>query len=233
MEIYRAQQFSRWYDDSSSRTFADMAFEDCSFSNCGISITRDPRLRSTAQNISFTNCRVDGMFIHSAVVEDVLVDGLATGRSNGFLLQCLGTVFRHVIFRGKIGKIMLSSFIGPSASDREQAAFDAANARYYAATDWAVDIREADFMECDMRGVPAALVRRDPKTQVVVNRQNALSGHWRDLPALDSRWVAAIELFLRRESKDVVLVAPRQHADFGRLRIGLQILRDVGVANAD
>jgi hypothetical protein len=167
-----------------------------------------------------------GCAIDSAIVEDVLVDGLKT---NG-LLQTWAAVFKHVTLRGKIGRIMISPLATVMATPDQQAAFDAANAAYYANVDWALDISEASFVEIDIRHVPARLIRRDPETQFVVTRERALEGSWRQLDLADTYWPGWIELFLRLGYPDQVFVAPRGHRDYKKLLAGLVALRDAGVA---
>jgi hypothetical protein len=129
---------------------------------------------------------------------------------------------------------MTSSAIAPGvATAEQQRAFDTANAAYYAQVDWALDITEAEFEEGEIQGVPAALVRRDPATQVVVKRSRALQGGWRQLDLERTHWATAIEFLLERGDQDVVLVAPKRHHNFPALRDGLQALRDRGVAEPD
>ena len=97
-------------------------------------------------------------------------------KTNGDL-QTWGAVFKHVMFRGKIDLLMISPAIkGGMAPPETQRAFDAANDQYYRGVDWALDISQADFVDCDIQRVPANLVRRDPETQVVVTRERAMRG---------------------------------------------------------
>ena len=158
------------------------------------------------------------------------MDGLKT---HG-LLQTWGAVFKHVTLRSKIGRIMVSPFVAPGkATPEQQRAFDAANAAYYANVDWALDISEAEFEECDLRRVPAHLVRRDPETQVVVKRENALRGEWRKLDLSRTYWASAIEGFLAEGDRDVILVAGKRQKGFRDLLDGLEKLREAGVAEPD
>ncbi len=177
-------------------------------------------------------CEVVGFLIGPAVFEDVVVDGL---RTPGDLLITWGAVFKHITLKGNIGRIMLNSVISPPglAKPHEQRAFDEANAAYYATVDWALDIREARFEECDIRGIPARLIRRDPESQVVVTREKALQGKWREIDLSDTWWDVAIEFMLEDGEPDVVLVAPKRHPQYRVLLEGLKKLRDAGVAEPD
>lgn len=104
-----------------------------------------------------------------------------------------------------------------------------ANAEYYRGVDWAIDIRHAEFQECDLRGIPAALVLRDEETQVVVTRSKVARGEWRGLDLSGTYWPTALALFLERGDSDAVLVAPKRAKNFAKLLTGLKMLRDAGV----
>ncbi len=232
MKTFKGQRFDAVYDRNSGRTFSDAMFEDCYFEGCAWSITRDPRLRSTVRNMKFFNCSQRGCALDSAIVEDILVENLET---HGQLLQTWGAVFKHLTLKGKIGRVMLSPLIAAaSGKPHEQAAFDQANADYYADTDWALDIREAEFKECDIRGIPAKLIRRDPETQAVVTREKALLGIHKKLHMPKTFWSGWIDLFLEEgRDQDVVLVASKRDKDFKYLLEGLRHLRDAGVAETE
>ena len=226
MRVFQDREFRSFYDQESAASFRAVEFRRCRFVSCAISITRDPRLRSRVQNVSLVQCEQRGCALEAGIVEDSLVDGLKT---HG-LLQCWGAVFKHVTLRGRVGRIMTSSAIAAGTATAErQRAFDEANAAYYATVDWALDISEAEFEEGEIQSVPAGLVLRDPATQVVVTRENAMRGRWRDLDLAKTHWATSIEFFLERGDADVVLVAPKRHRNFRALLDGLRALRDAGV----
>ena len=129
---------------------------------------------------------------------------------------------------------MISPLVATAmATSNEQASFDEMNSSFYEMVDWALDISEARFMECDIRRVPARLIRRDPETQVVVTREKALLGEWRNLDLSRTLWSGWIELFLKDGDADVVLVAPKRHPKFKEWLGGLKLLRDAGIAEPD
>lgn len=230
MKVFEKQRFQGFSDRDSGALFADLQFVKCYFESCAVSITRNPQLRSTVRNVTLVNCEQRGCALDPAIVEDVLVDGLKT---HG-LFQTWGAVFKHVRLKGRLGRIMISPAVAPgTASSAEQRAFDEANAAYYAGVDWALDISEAEFDEGEIQGVPAKLIRRDPATQVIVTRENALRGTWRDLDLSKTHWATSLEFFLNRGDRDVVLVAPKRNRRFQQLLDGLSVLRSAGVAEAD
>lgn len=229
--LYENREFRNHYDDG-GKMFSDLEFRRCRFRSSRISMTRDPRSRSVVRNVKLAKCEVwaPGCALESAVVEDVIVEDLKTSG----LFQTWGAVFKHVVLRGKIGRIMISPAVATGmAEPEEQRAFDNANAAYYATVDWALDISEAEFAEGEIQRVPAHLIRRDTATQIVIRREKALQGAWRQLDLSRTHWATSIEFFLDRGDPDVVLIAPKGHQNYPQLLDGLKMLRAAGVADSD
>lgn len=228
--ILEKEELVDFQDRDSARTFEDLEFRSCYFESCLISLTRQPKLRSTVRRVTIRGCEARGCLIDGAVIEDVLVDGLKT---NG-LLQTWGAVFKHMTLRGKIGRVMLSPAVATGrATPTEQRAFDDANREYYSRVDWALDISEGEFEELDIRGIPARLIRRDANTQAVVTREKAMSGAWRRLDLGKTYWPTSLQFLLDFGFQDIVLVAPKRNRKFRQLLDGLKVLREAGVAEPD
>jgi hypothetical protein len=129
---------------------------------------------------------------------------------------------------------MINPNVYPAGVKRSyQSVIASSNKEFYSSIDWALDISQAAFFEADLRGVPARLIRRDKETQVVVTREKALQGAWREIDLDNTYWRTSLELFLRRGDDDVVLVAPRADATYKILLRGLMRLREAGVAEPD
>ena len=228
---FERRSFVQLSERDSGRLIEKMQFTRCYFESC-FTIARSPETRTTFRDVVLRDCEVRGCTVYSAVLDSVIVDGLKT---NG-LLQTWATVFRHVVLRGKLGRFMFSSILAPGvdgfAPADQQRAFDGANEQFYRSADWALDLTEAEFEECDAGGVPARLVRRDPVTQVIVTRAGALNGRWRNVDLSGTYWTIALEFFLESQAPDIVLVAPKRARKFKKLLEGLQRLRDCGVAEA-
>lgn len=226
---YDRQEFDGLFDRP-GKIHSDMVFKYCRFISCFISATKNPRKRSIIRNMAFYGCETRGCSIYPAIIEDVLVSSLKTHN----LLQTWGAVFKHVKLEGNLGNIMISPLVDVmNTNSRMQTTFDEANVKYYATVDWALDISEGRFIECDIRRVPAHLIRRDPETQIVVTRAKALLGEWKELDLSKTYWRGWIELFLKEGDPDVVLVAPKRHPKFDDWLDGLKKLRDAGVAEPD
>jgi hypothetical protein len=235
MRIYRDQHFETFRDRPRwpwqlAGPWIDLEFHNCQIELCEVLSFLNVRRRPVIRNVQVLNCEVRAT-LRGALVEDVLVDGLKTPRR----LDCWATAFKHVTLRGKIGKIFISPLIEAATQPtKANQAFAQANAAYYASVDWALDIREAEFQEADLRGMPAHLVRRDPDTQIVVTRDKVLQGAWRKLDLSDTWWPGSLELFLSQSDAPAkVLVAPKRHPKFQQLLDGLMKLRDADVAEPD
>ena len=226
-QVFSRQLFECFYDRG-GHVYTDIEYHRCSFESCAISITRVPAYRSIVRNVKVIGCEVRGCAIDTAVIEDSVVDGLKTHN----LLASWGAVFKHVVLKGRIGRIMIGPAVATgTATPQEQQAFDEANKTYYASVDWALDISEAEFREASIRSVPAKLIRRDPATQAIVTLEKALEGKWRSIDLSKTWWATSIEFLLDRPNDpDVVLVAPKRHPRFIALLDGLKRLRDAGIA---
>ncbi|QEG17355.1 hypothetical protein GmarT_32350 [Gimesia maris] len=136
--------------------------------------------------------------------------------------------------RGKIGQLKINiAAHHVDRSETTQLLFDFARAEFYSTNELAIDISEGIFQEFDMHGVPAKLVRRDPETQVVITRENAIRSNWRDkLSSWNDYWPFVIDLFLEDEEEDIILVAPKgkPKKQFTELLNGINELCEIGVA---
>jgi hypothetical protein len=56
VKVFEKKTFERFYDQDSGAVFSDLEFRDCVFQSCAISMTQNPRLRSTIRNIKLINC---------------------------------------------------------------------------------------------------------------------------------------------------------------------------------
>jgi hypothetical protein len=235
MQVFENQTFRDFDDRNSAATFSDIEFRRCHFDGCCISMTHNPQLRSTVRNVQLLNCAISGGSTGKAVVEDVLIENLKTPG----LFQTFGTVFKHVVLRGKFDRLMISDDVLPRGDVNPPYQYEnvetyrEANAEYYRNVDWALDISNGEFKELYIRGLPGRLIRRDPETQVLVTRQKALEGRWRELEFRDGLCAISLDLFLQREEPDLVLIAPKRHRKFPLYLEDLQLLRDAGVAEPD
>lgn len=236
MRIFDKETFSRFDDRDSGRCFENAVFRECFFDDCCVSITEVPELRSTFRNMRFENCSQLSCSIGAAIVEDVVVDGL---KNQGDMFQTFGAVFKHVELRGNFDSIMITNDLLPfdffcqEASERRVKNFREANRRFYCTVDWALDISKGEFRELALRGVPARLIRRDPETQIVITRQRAMKGDFRELKFLELVTPYSIQYMLDEGWEDFVFVAPKRRREFRNVLADIKLLRKAGIAEPD
>ena len=240
MEL-RDKTFDNLRDQDSGRTFSGLSFVNCHFQSCVLWCGfAELGRRTRMTNIELRNCSHAGSDISGGIVEDVLVENFKTAK----MFHTWGTVFKHVTFKGKIGRFMFSDlfelpFKGKTTS--LQRTFEKANAEYYSKVDWALDISQAEFDDFDCRGVPSRLVRRNPEIQMMLTRQRVLA-HQDAIAAGGKYWESLIKLFLQRADgyggppSDAICIVPRKPPEgFDRqsLIAGIKALRKAGVAEPD
>ena len=229
-KIFDHQEVHDFFDWNSKCVFSDLEFYHCKFTNCNVSVTKNPKRRSIITRSKFVGCEVLDVNVYAAIVEDVLISDLRT--HNKLMTNC--AVFKHVKLEGKIGKVLISPLIEVwKQNTKEQRRFTDANNEYYKKVDWALDISEAHFLDCSIRGIPSKFIKRDPASQAVVTREKAITGAWKQLDLSKTYWKTVIEFLLDRQDVDVVLVAPKCHPHYSDLIEGIEMLRDAGVAEPD
>ena len=233
MTYYSSQTFHSKVERGTGATFENLAFERCTFINCGISYTTDVAKRPLVRNIRLEKCSAINCGVGPAILENVVVDGLATND----LLIFWGTLFKNVTIKGDIGDIKINKAVHHvDCRAQIQSPFDSARSECYDNLDWALDIREARFQDFDLQGIPANLVRRDPETQVIVRRQKALQGEWREnISPSNTYWPFVIDMFLQDGDPDIVLVVPKGKSKkkFAALLDELNELRHAGIVEPD
>lgn len=231
MREFNQETFDGWGEFNSGRTHRDVRFTGCIFQSCSLALSeQDLSKRPRVVNAELRKCAVAACNVTATVFEDVLVEGLKT--SGPF--QTWAAVFKHVTLRGRVDRVMFNPFFHPGYPESKfQQVVARANADYYAAVDWALDIREAEFLDFDCRGLPSRLVRRDPQTQAVVTRERLL-GCGDAIRAGGPLWESWLKQFVQDAwYADEVLVAPKRSPKFKELITGLDGLRRNGVLEAD
>ena len=96
----------------------------------------------------------------------------------------------------------------------------------------ALDIREARFTSSpELHFIPGSLIRRDPETQVLVTKDQAVAALGAGLAWGDSAIPVALRLFVEDGPyEDVVLPAPRAAKYFRSELAALDMLRREGLA---
>lgn len=236
MKEFRNETFSRLFDRGGCLKIEDMAFRECLFENCTLSLTQDISRMSEVRRVEMVDCAINGCDTGPMIVSEVNISGLKTND----LLIFWSPYLDRVVLSGEIGKMKINVAADPSPyGNVKQKPFDDYRTKFYESVEWALDIRRARFKEFDLEGVPAKLVRRDPESQVVVTRERALRvatpGWERQLDPAVKLWPFVIDQFLDDGIPEIILVAPLGVAKAKRdpLLKGLQELRRIGLAEPD
>jgi hypothetical protein len=224
MRKFKKRTFELLSDLELPALLQDATLEECVFAACNFGQTAtSPDDRRVVRNVSLLGCTATGSALGPIVADSILVAGLKT---HGVAL-IYGAAFRHVVFTGQCGRLLLNL---PRPGGREKV-FRRANAEFYSAVDWAIDISKANFAELEIRGVPADLIRRDPETQFVARRQTIMrtEGIWRTIDLDGTPWATSLHNLLEWGLEDQVLVAPRRSKNFSRWLTGLRTLHKAGI----
>jgi hypothetical protein len=232
--VYAEEEFDDFKDRDSAALFSDLEFKRCLFSSCSLSRTDQPSRRSRIHHIRILDCEAAGCFLGPAIVEETVVDGLKIPKR----LIAEGSVFKHVILKGRIDRLLLyevnpNLVASPEYRAKVRETFDQANAEYYKTVDWALDISQAEFLDFNVRGIPSRLIRRDPFTQAVVKYEKAMNGEWKKLDLSGTWWPVALEMLAKSNWEDAILIAPKRHRQFSQALKGIYVLRDAGIAEPD
>lgn len=227
LRLTRNATFECLHDRDSGRVFENLDYEKCTFDNCYFSSTLKVAKRSIARNIRFSKCTAVHSVVGSGIIENVTIENLVTKP----MLHFWGTAFNKTVFKGKIDRIMISPKLKTATAPKDaQLAFDKHNANYYKRVDWALDISGAEFIECDIRGVPANLVIRDEETQMVLKRETALNIDWNNCGVKNATYFSVTSDVMNASNlADVVIVAPKRNKNFKSLASDLEKLRRQGV----
>ncbi len=208
--------------------YTDYNFDHCTFSYVPFAYPRLPEDRALVRNVHLVNSDVEGPDMQAIIAEHCVVENLKTHGS----FWIYGAVFKHVVLRGRFGRLMFTEW-SPGSDEEERAPFKRADEAYYEHVDWALDVSEAEFYSFDFRYVPGHLVRRDPDTQVLIWRDTLFRHDWNRLDFPVSGYDIALKLFAESKLPSVVLVAGKRHPKFKLLLEQLKQLRDLGIAEPD
>jgi hypothetical protein len=236
MGVYRVQ--ARTIDkaifDFFPRIYENFELEDCFLNNCVINGDQRFGHRTIIRNGRIINCRQHGCSIRKAIVEDVSINSVENVGRNS-LWFTWASVFKHVTLRGKIDSFKINQTLEAGASEREQRHWDDINRAYYSDVDWALDIREAQFnVGIALHAVPGRLIRRNPETQILVTRENAVRALQEELLRDQPTVLLALRWFVEDGLYDEVVLAGSQGADyFEQEMLAFRILHDNGLVDPD
>jgi len=170
------------------------------------------------------DAQVRDVVLGGAVVQWVVFERCLFENLSGPTLIVSG-LFRQTRLAGTFGRIMVRDTVLP---EEGASLFRTLRRRFYAASDWSLDISAAEFVEFDCRNIPGDRIVRNETEQGLVVR----SGAERALrtPALQANaWRGTLERRLEGDLESWVLVPPRGRPGKA-LRAALADLRNEGCA---
>ncbi|MHB1768873.1 MAG: hypothetical protein ACYCUV_13615 [Phycisphaerae bacterium] len=219
--------------------FADLRLERCLFSNCLVGTTTYAGWRVQIRNVEIVHCSsLAGTRVGPVIAEDCFIDGLQTDDRITALSQPL---LKHVVIRGRIGKLGIGDKpVLPSSaqSKREYEALEAAltaeKEAFYKTVDWALDISEAEAEYLSVYGIPLNLIRRDAKSQIIVQRSKLEDPEWEKALDPDNWWRSHLR-GCPWEYAEILLVAPKNcpPRKYQKILRDLYELRDKGFTKPD
>jgi hypothetical protein len=208
MKEYKNQTFKDLHL-ATGKVFANASFERCVFDGCSG--------RGTVRNVTAKKCTYKGTQPFNTILEDVTIEDLTTGSATLVVSNCL---FKHVTLKGKLDTLFIKA-TDPRVDPK----------KYYAEVDWALDIREAEFHDIDLRGVPPELVRRDPETQIAIWRRDAMkTDRWQKIPF--DVWQGTLRrLTGERLFREYVLLIPgKRRREYQEQLASVRMLHELGLA---
>ncbi len=138
---------------------------------------------------------------------------------------------------GKVGRMKINDSIRLSRiTPEDKNAWSELRRAHHAQVDWALDISAAKPLRLEISGIPAAKIRRNPETQIVVTKERLDDKRQIDAtPGLDEDLRFMLESFVVGDASDRVFVAPTGRAprQFKRYLEGFALLRRAGLAEPD
>jgi hypothetical protein len=232
MRRFERQEFTNHYDPDAIVSFSDLEFVKCKFLGGGFGYRHSPDFssRTSASNIRLIDCEAQKFGVGPALLRNIYVENLRCD-----LVIVWGALLQHVTIKGRCDNLMIHGTPNSQVFGGELARYWDVCKAFYTDADWALDISEAEFEDFCLRtgGVPAQLIRRDPETQVVVRREEALRGRWREL-GLSGLTQIFFKDLIEEESSANVLVAPkRSKKNFKPVLEDIRKLREAVIAELD
>lgn len=155
------------------RWLSDVKFDSCTFSNCSVQ-------GGAFTDVEFRSCRVWACNLYDVELRNCVIDGMrmTVGDGSGGRTSPLigwGLLADRLILRGTLGGMIWNPPRSELSATPAETAPQIAEAFYAGVEEYALDIRDAEFTTVpSLRfGPPGHLIRRDPTTQPLIQRQEA------------------------------------------------------------
>ncbi|MCY7362587.1 MAG: hypothetical protein LH629_11065 [Ignavibacteria bacterium] len=202
-----------------------------------------PDSRTKISNCNFQNISVESRscFQQKARFQNVNFENMQSDD----LLRISGVIFDKVVLKGKFDRLLLKSdHAGMMFNHHERgidfitgeecAILNAYAENEYQKIEWALDIIEAEFRECDLHpSIPANLVKINPETQVLIKYDKIAKINWKEMSTIQSNdakyWCSLTE----KNKRDSIFIAPQRNKKrFGEYMESFKILREEGIVSS-
>ncbi|MFF2277300.1 hypothetical protein [Agromyces sp. NPDC058126] len=207
---------------------ADVSAQRITLVDCSVARASTAEERPRIARVHVTDLELSPASVNGAVLEDVVIDGIASTVNSSFVFGC---ELRRVTLRGRIEHLILNATISDldPETNRRYAAWHRARLDD---PEWMLDLREATG-DITIRGYPSRFIRRNPELHVVVTAESAAGSDWESIDAGRSALVVGLDELIQYGWEDVTLIVDphgrRADADFRYVRE----LRARGIAQAD
>lgn len=245
MKIIDTQKFED-LEFKSDEIIENISFEKCEFNNIILSFRPDdvPVNRTNLKNCIFKDCIIDGRTSSQDKIylENVVFDNIKIPND---LLRLNGTIFNKVTLKGNFDRILLNSghfgmvYVNKNESIEhiDESQLNSLNQYVedeYKNSDWALDISQGEFRECEIHNVPAHLVKRNPETQILIRYEKVKNSNWENNNKIQNSYAKYFCGRVMKTENDRVFIAPvRNKKQFVIEMEAIKILREEGIADLD
>lgn len=203
-------------------SIADVDMTNLSIIDCHTAQGPSDDLRPRIENVRLSKLRVNRSSLTGAVLRDVTVDGLTMDSKSCFWNA---NEYHNVTIRGKVSDIVIQRW----SQDAEfNDAYQAHLRGVDLSSDWSLDISEAEG-DIEIRNYATSRIRLHPEYQKAISRERLLDGRWRNVDLSGSYFTAMIDMMVRQQWNEIVLVANPRSKQFKTELAALRRLTDEGI----
>ena len=175
-------------------------------------------------------------------MENVIFDNI---KIPGDLLRISGTIFNQVVLKGNFDRVILGSghfgmvYVDKEGDIEHLNEFQLNTFNHYVDDEyknieWALDICQGKFRECEIHNVPVHLIKRNPETQMLLKYEKVKNSNWETNSRIQNSYAKYFCGRVMKTENDRVIIAPvRNKKDFAIEMEAIKILREEGVAELD
>ncbi len=232
----RTRVFEHLWWSMEEGSASGMAFSNVTFKNCRLGPI--PSSFVPGSWLEFSGCRFDGVRVEGGltVSSTLLIDTVFRDvKVRGDIIALWGVGFRRCRLEGAIGRFNIFPSVFPTNLVHE-ARIEQDLQAFHAASDWCLDIRDAEFEEGNLYGVPASKVLIDPRDQMRIRRVDLTRCAWGEVDFENTAFnilLGDLERgFILGGVEDLVIFGERRSKMYSQQLRVLGRLRDLGLGTS-